>query len=109
VSAVAKLRAKLPANEDNNGLDFIVDDLLETPETVRCAFVWYDVSSITENVHTGARVPTIEVRKLEPIPGDAKSVPAEIRNAVMSMADRRLGKQALPFDQVERIGSEPAE
>lgn len=104
-----KLRAKLPAHEDNNGLDYVVGDLLETPETVRCAFVWYSVSDINEKVTTGDRVPTVEIRKIEPLPGDAKSVPAEIRNAVMAMADKRLGKQALPFDQVERISSEGAE
>lgn len=109
MSAVAKLRAKLPGNDDNNGLDAIVGDLLETPETVRCAFIWYDVSSITENTHTGDRVPTIEVRKLEPVGKSAATVPTEIREAVAKMADSRMGKQALPFDQVERISSEGAE
>ena len=109
MSDKVKLRAKLPAHEDNNGFDFIVDDLLETPETVRCALIWYSVSDIRENVATGDRVPTIEIRKGEPFPGDARSVPVEIRNAVMAMSDKRLGKQALPFDQVERISSEGAE
>lgn len=103
MSAVAKLRAKLPGDPDTNGLDAIAGDLLETPETVRCAFIWFDVSSITEDVATGDRVPTIEVRRLEPI-GDAKAVPSEIREAVAAMADKRLGKQALPFDQVEHVG-----
>lgn len=99
MSAVAKLRAKLPGNPDINGLDAIAADLLSSPEKVRCAFIWYDVSQILEDVATGNHVPTIEVRRFEPI-GDAESVPTEIREAVAAMADKRLGKQALPFDQV---------
>lgn len=99
MSAVAKLRAKLPGNPDINGLDGIAAELLKTPETVRCAFIWYDVSTIVEDVATGNHVPTIEVRRFEPI-GAAEAVPTEIREAVAAMADKRLGKQALPFDQV---------
>lgn len=103
MSAVAKLRAKLPGNPDINGLDAIAAELLSSPEKVRCAFVWYDVSQIVEDVATGNHVPTIEVRRFEPI-GDADAVPAEIREAVAAMADKRLGKQALPFEQVTPDG-----
>ncbi|MET9313808.1 hypothetical protein ABZX12_18505 [Kribbella sp. NPDC003505] len=99
MSAVAKLRAKLPGNPDINGLDAIAAELIATPEKVRCAFVWYDVYDVREIVATGDHVPTIEVRRFEPI-GDAESVPTEIREAVAAMADKRLGKQALPFEQV---------
>lgn len=99
MSAVAKLRAKLPGNPDINGLDAIAADLIATPEKVRCAFVWYDVHTINEVVATGDHVPTIEVRRFEPI-GDADAVPSEIREAVAAMADKRLGKQALPFEQI---------
>lgn len=99
MSAVAKLRAKLPGNPDINGLDAIAAELLQSPETVRCAFVWYDVSTIQESVATGERVPTIEVRRFEPI-GNADAVPTEVREAVAAMADKRLGKQALPFEQI---------
>lgn len=99
MSAVAKLRAKLPGNPDINGLDGIAAELLQTPEKVRCAFIWYDVSQILEDVATGNHVPTIEVRRFEPI-GDADAVPTEIREAVAAMADQRLGKQALPFEEI---------
>ena len=105
MSAVAKLRAKLPGNPDINGLDAIAKDLIATPEKVRCAFVWYDVYDVREIVATGDHVLTIEVRRFEPI-GDAESVPAEIREAVAAMADKRLGKQSLPFDQIEPDGGD---
>jgi hypothetical protein len=108
VSALVKLRAKLPANEDLNGLDSLIEELINDGATPRAAFLIYDVQKVVEDVATGERSVVIEVRRIEPI-SKLKEVPAGIRQAVMELADKRGGKQALPFDQFERVTSEAAE
>lgn len=108
MSAQVKLRAKLPANEDLNGLDALLGDLIADGATPRAAFMIYDVQKIVEDVATGDKYAVIEVRRIEPI-SKASEVPAGIRQAVMELADKRTGKQALPFDQVEAVSSEAAE
>jgi hypothetical protein len=102
-----KLRAKLPANEELNGLDQILPELIEDGATPRAAFMIYDVQKVVEDVATGEKYVVIEVRRIEPI-SKAAEVPAGIREAVMQLADARTGKQSLPFDQVERVTSEEA-
>lgn len=108
MSAKVKLRAKLPANEDLNGMDAILPELLEDGATPRAAFLIYDVQKIVEDVATGERYVVIEPRRIEPI-SKASEVPAGIRQAVLELVDKRTGKQALPFDQFEQISSEAAE
>lgn len=108
MSALVKLRAKLPANEDLNGLDALIEDLINDGGTVRAAFLLYDVQKVVEDVATGERSVVIEVRRIEPI-STAKEVPAAIRQAVLELAEKRGGKQPLPFDQFDVISSEPAD
>lgn len=107
MSALVKLRAKLPANEDLNGLDQLLGELIEDGATPRAAFMIYDVQKVVEDVATGDKYVVIEVRRIEPI-SKASEVPAGIRQAVLELVDKRTGKQALPFDQVEVISSEAA-
>lgn len=108
MSALVKLRAKLPANEDLNGLDQILPELIADGATPRAAFLIYDVQKTTTDVATGEVSVTIEVRRIEPI-SLANEVPAVIRQAVLELVDKRTGKQALPFDQFEQATSEAAE
>lgn len=103
-----KLRAKLPGNEDLNGLDSLLEELITDGATPRAAFLIYDVQKVVEDVATGERSVVIEVRRIEPI-SKAAEVPAGIRQAVLELADKRGGKQSLPFDQFERVSSEAAE
>lgn len=103
-----KLRAKLPGNEDLNGLDQLLPELIEDGATPRAAFMIYDVQKVVEDVATGEKYVVIEVRRVEPI-SKASEVPAGIRQAVLELADKRTGKQSLPFDQYEQISSEAAE
>ena len=108
MSALVKLRAKLPANEDLNGLDAIVGDLIEDGATPRAAFLIFDAQKIEQDVATGVRSVVIEVRRIESV-SLAKEVPGPIRQAVLELVDKRTGKQALPFDQFEQVTSEAAD
>lgn len=97
MSAKVKLRGKLPGNEDINGLDAMVDELLATPEKVRAYLMLGDVDSITDNVATGDRVPRVEVRRIEYI-GEAGNLPAEVKDLFLRLAEERTGKAPLPLD-----------
>lgn len=108
MSAAVKLRAKLPGNEDLNGLDALLPELIEDGATPRAAFLIYDVQKVVEDVATGEKYVVIEVRRIEPI-SKLSEVPGPIRQAFMELADKRGGKQSLPFDQFETISSEAAE
>lgn len=103
-----KLRAKLPGNEDLNGLDALIEELIEDGATPRAAFLIYDVQKVVEDVATGERSVVIEVRRVEPI-SKLSEVPGPIRQAFLELAEKRGGKQPLPFDQVDVISSEAAE
>lgn len=67
VSAVVKLAGKLPGDLETNGLDDQVDDLVDSPHEIRVALVWYDVSKITDETDSGKRIPTVRVRRIEPL------------------------------------------
>lgn len=108
MSNQVKLRAKLPSDETLNGLDAIHDDLLADGKTPRAALMIFDVYRESKDVATGEVTAIIEVRRIEPI-SLAKDIPGPIRDAVMKLVDDRTGKQALPFDQVEKISSEAAD
>lgn len=99
MSNTVKLAAAMPADEAANGLDSLRDELLETPELVRCAFVWYDVRNVNHVVATGLDVPTIEVRKFVPV-GLATEIPEDMKAAVLALDEKRRGKTPLPFDQL---------
>lgn len=102
MSAIVQLSSKLPGDEDFNGVDSIALDLLDDPDTIRCAVVFYDVSKITRQVDAGTDVPTIRVRKFEPI-ADVAHVPAELRKIVDDAIETRTGRKPLPLDQVEPL------
>lgn len=67
VSAVVKVAGKLPGDLETNGLDDQVDDLVDSPHEIRVALVWYDVSKITDETDSGKRIPTVRVRRIEPL------------------------------------------
>lgn len=98
MSAKVKLSSKLPGDDAVNGIDSTVEELLTTPEKVRVGIIYYDVKRVVHDVPTGADVPTIEIRRVEPI-GTADSVPVEIREAFLGYVAKRTGKEPLPFEQ----------
>lgn len=108
MSKIVKLASALPGDEMTNGLDALRDDLLKRPEQVRCAFVWYDVRDLNHKVATHEDVPTIQIRRFEPV-GDQDKVPADIKLAVLQLAEERRGMTPLPFDKLEAETSGPVD
>lgn len=100
MSAKVKLSGKLPGDEDINGLDATVSNLIEHPEKLRLGLVWYDVSQIADITDTGARVPTVRVRRFEPA-GTADDAPQELRDMALRLFEERTKKTPLPIGQTE--------
>lgn len=100
MSAVVKLGSKMPGDFEVNGLDALVDDLVQDPAQLRAAFVVFDVQKITDNTDDGSRVPTVRVRRFEPL-GKADEISNAIREAYTQAVEERTGRKALPLDIVE--------
>ena len=96
MSATVKLSSKLPGDEEINGLDHIVEDLMSSTEPV-VVIAWVVPTKITEDIETGARVPTVEVRRVEPI-GHPREVSTEITNLAAELYEKRTGRNPLPID-----------
>lgn len=108
MSSIVRLSSKLPGDEDFNGVDAIAIDLEKDPDTIRVAVVFYDVAKITYDVDAGAHVPTIRVRKFEPI-STVADVPTDLRVIVDQAIELRTGRKPLPLDQVEPLNFEGGE
>lgn len=114
MSATVKLSSKMPGDEEINGLDSIQDQLLN-PEQVVAAIVWFVPTKVTEDLATGERVPTVEVRRVEPI-GTPAQVPQEVQTLAANLYERRTGRNPLPFEElmapageVEEVEADPDE
>lgn len=107
MSAVVKLAGKLPGDFEVNGVDATVTDLLDNPKQLRCALVWYDVQSITEDVEHSMTRPTIQVRRFEPL-GKSDTVTGAVKDAVNKQIQTRTGRTPIPWDIVEVVeGHDP--
>lgn len=100
MSAFVRLSSKLPGDPETNGVDDLASDLVEDPATIRYGVVWFDVSKVTEETDSGDNIPTIRVRRIEPI-GVARDVIPEIADAVAESVRVRLGREPIPFGIVE--------
>lgn len=103
MSAAVALSSKLAGNDEFNGLDSTVDDLLDQPTTLRVAVVVYDVAKITETITKDGddpRIPTVRIRKFEPL-GAVGEVPDSITMAIAAAHERRTGRTALPLDVLD--------
>ena len=99
MSASVRLAAKLEGNE-LNGLDHIAHDLCQEPEQVILALVWLDVSKITTDVDSGAELPTVRVRRVEPV-GALAEVPKAVKDLAEKLFEKRTGRVALPLEDIE--------
>lgn len=100
VSKSVKLAGRLPGSTENNGLLSVVDDLVGDPKTVRMYVIWGDVLTITRDVETDDDVPTLRVKRIEPM-GEADAASQALQELVMRAAEQRLGHTPLPFDETE--------
>ena len=100
MSAQVKLSARLPGEEEINGLDALVEEFVAFGGPV-CAVVWLDVDKVT-TTRDGTRVPTVAVARIEPI-GVLSDVPQEVVTMVAKLYEARVGRSALPFDVTENV------
>ncbi|MBT56569.1 MAG: hypothetical protein CMF72_24615 [Mameliella sp.] len=96
MSAVVKLGSKMPGDFETNGIDGLADDLIGDPTTIRMAVLWFDVSKVTVDTDAGTQVPTIRVRRIEPL-GEADEVSQAIADAVGEAMEKRTGRTPLPI------------
>lgn len=99
MSAFVRLSSKLPGDPETNGVDAIAEALVGNPETIRYGVVWFDVVKVTEETDTGDNIPTIRVRRIEPL-GQAKAVDPRIADVVAEAVEERTGRSAMPFEIV---------
>lgn len=97
MSASVKLSSKLPGDFEVNGLDSFAQDLIDDPQRLRIAVVWLDTQKVTVDTDSGTEVPTVRVRRIEPL-GDAGEVSQAIRDAVGAAMEERTGRTPLPFE-----------
>lgn len=102
MSAVVKLGSKMPADFEVNGLDALAEDLVNAPQELRAAFVVFDTGKIETNPDTDAQVPTVRVRRFEPL-GAADEISQALRDAYTAAVEHRTGRKALPLDVVEVV------
>lgn len=96
MSAVVKLSSKMPGDVETNGLDQQAEQLVLDPKTIRMGVVWYDVAKITNNPDDGSVIPTVRVRRFEPL-GEADEVSQAIADAVGEAMEERTGRTPLPI------------
>lgn len=100
MSAVVKLSSKMPGDPETNGVDAQAVQLVDDPEQLRCAVIWYDAGKVTIDTDSGDHIPTIRVRRIEPI-GNVEAVPSEVQRLVAEAVEKRTGRTPLPFDTAE--------
>ncbi|WP_020385941.1 hypothetical protein [Kribbella catacumbae] len=103
VSKSVKLAGRLPGSTENNGLLSVVQELIDSPKADRMFVIWADVLKITEDVETGDHVPTLRVKRIEPM-GEVDAASQALRELVMQAAEARLGHTPLPFDETDVDG-----
>lgn len=103
VSKSVKLAGRLPGSTENNGLLSVVQELIDSPKADRMFVIWADVLKITEDVETGDHVPTLRVKRIEPM-GEVGEAQQALRELVMQAAEARLGHTPLPFDETDVDG-----
>lgn len=99
MSAIIKLSSKLPGDEEINGLDNNVEHFLNDETPVLC-LAWVVTKHITKYIGAGdipdTEVPTVEVRRIEPI-GIPKDVPQSVHDLAAELYEERTGRNPLPL------------
>ena len=99
MSALIRLSSKLPGDPETNGLDSLHEQLVGDPDQVVCVLAWLVVPKVTRVVATGDEVPTVEVRRIEPI-GAIDRTPASVQQLAAELYEARTGTNPLPFGQI---------
>ena len=97
MSKKVRLAAVLPADDEVQGLDATVADLLDAPKKLRTALITYRVRGVYEDVATGNQIPTVEIQQLEPM-GLLADLDPGLRKQVLDLREQRTGKTPLPLE-----------
>ena len=100
MSASVKLSSKLPGDAEINGLDDRADWLEDNPDELLVVVAYLDTAKVTINTDDGTHVPTVRVRRIEPL-GTISDVPQAVREAVAAAEEQRTGRTPLPFEIVD--------
>lgn len=100
MSATVQLSSKLPGDAEINGLDAYADQLLDHPDELLVAVVFFDAAGAKENFDEGTRVPVARIRRVEPL-GTIADTPQSVRDAMAAAEQDRTGRKAIPFEVVE--------
>lgn len=100
MSAVVKLSTQMPGDNETNGIDAQAAWLLDNPKELLVCAVWVDVQKTTIDTDSGEHIPTIRVRRIEPL-GETGAVSQAIREAVGLAIEERTGRTPIPFDIAE--------
>lgn len=100
MSAVVQLSSKLPGDAEINGLDAFRDSLIDDPHEMLVCIAYVDVAKITDDVDAATRVPTVRIRRIEPL-GVIGDVPQAVRDAMATAESERTGRSPIPFETVE--------
>lgn len=100
MSARVKLSSALPGDAEVNGLDAWADSLEDVPDRLLICVAYVDCSKVTIDTDTGAHIPTVRVRRIEPL-GVMGDVSQAVKDAVAVAESERTGRTAIPFEVVE--------
>lgn len=106
MSATVKLGAALPGNPEINGLDSRAKWLETNPDELLVCIVYLDTSKVTIDTDSGEHMPTVRVRRIEPL-GELGDVPQAVREAMAEAEEERTGRTPLPFEIVEARSADP--
>lgn len=97
MSAVVKLSSRMPGDFETNGIDAHAARLVEHPDDLLVCVVWVDTQRVVIDTDSGDKIPTIRVRRIEPL-GEVGDVSAAIRDAVQIAVRTRTGRTPMPFE-----------
>lgn len=98
MTSLVKLAAKLPDDNDLNGLDPWSGVLKKRPRDQFVAIVYLDVAKMTTDYDKALIYPTVQVVAIEVV-GDVSDVPAAVVDAYNAARDKRQARTPLPFDE----------
>lgn len=99
MSATVKLSSKLPGDPEINGLDAYAEHLLNEPDELLVAIVYFDSPKELVDHEADTRVPVARIRRVEPL-GTIPDVPQAVRDAMADAEGERTGRTPLPFEIV---------
>lgn len=98
-----RLASTLPKGEESNGLAEIVNQLVAGSDKLHVAVVILDIQKITHDVDTAEDVPTVRVRRIEPVldVGDK----AYLGRIATRAFERRRNQTVLPMEMEDEVRS----